>query len=166
VSQGKHDQAKESMQQGQQLAERIGHEWTDMYVLVLEAEVALLSGQYAVAIVQVQNALAQSADSPWMQGRIHRLWARAVAALDPARWDEAEEHFTASLSAFEPGEAHIEAAHTHVVWGKLLAQRGNTQAAREHLVQAAAQYEESELTQQVAEVTALLAEVTDAHEKL
>ena len=166
MSQGQHEQAQESMQQGQQLAEKIGHEWTDMYVLALEAEVALLSGQYAEAIVQVQNVLAQSEDSPWMQGRIHRLWARAIAATDLARWDEAEEHFTASLGAFESGEARIEVAHTHVIWGKLLAQRGDIKGAREHLMQAAAQYEESELTQQVAEVTAVLAEVTDAHEKL
>ena len=166
VSQGQHEQAQESMQQGQQLAEKIGHEWTDMYVLALEAEVALLSGQYAEAIVQVQNVLAQSEDSPWMQGRIHRLWARAIAATDLARWDEAEEHFTASLGAFELGEARIEVAHTRVIWGKLLAQRGDIKGAREHLMQAAAQYEASELTQKVAEVTAVLAEVTDAHEKL
>ena len=64
------------------------------------------------------------------------------------------------------GEARIEVAHTRVIWGKLLAQRGDIKGAREHLMQAAAQYEESELTQKVAEVTAVLAEVTDAHEKL
>jgi tetratricopeptide (TPR) repeat protein len=168
ISQGNHDLAKASMQRAQQLAEQIGHEWTDLYVLVLDAEIALNSGQHADAIVQAQQvfAQAQGEDNLWMQGRALRIWGRAVAASDPARWDEVEQHLGASLDAFESGEARLEAAHTHVTWGKLLAQRSNTQAAREHLAQASAQYEKSELTEQVAEVRALWFEITNAHEKL
>jgi hypothetical protein len=101
-----------------------------------------------------------------MQGFSQRIWAQAIALSDPARWNEVEQHLAASLAAFEPGEARLEAARTHVVWGKLLAQRGHTQAAREHLAQAAIQYEKSELTERAAEVNALIVELTDAHGKL
>ena len=93
ISQGKPNLAKASMEQAQQLTERIGHEWTNMYLLVLGAEIALNSGQYADAIAQAQQvlALAQDADNLWMQGRAQRIWARAVPASDPSSWDEVEQ---------------------------------------------------------------------------
>jgi tetratricopeptide (TPR) repeat protein len=168
IRQGEHDLARASMEQAQQLAEQMGHAWTDMYLIALGAEIALNAGHYREAMAHAQQVFeqAQGVDNLWMQGRSQRLWAQALAAWNSSRWDAVEQHLTASLDAFELGEARIESAHTHVTWGKLLAQRGNTQAAREHWAQAAAQYESSELTEQLAEVIALLAEVTDAHERL
>jgi hypothetical protein len=167
ISQGKHDLARANMEQAQRLAAQMGHDWTDMHLLALGAEIALKVGHYAEAVAHAQQvfAQAQGIDNLWMQGRSQRLWAQALAALAPTRWDEVEQHLTASVEVFGPGEARLEIAHTHVAWGKLLAQRGNAQTAREHLAQAIAQYEKSELTEQVTAVRALMVEITDTHQR-
>jgi hypothetical protein len=168
IRQSKRNLAQASMEQAQRLAAQMGHEWTDLYFLALGAEIARDSQQYAEAAGQAEQVFrqAQQIDNLWMQGLSQRIWAQAIALSDPGHWNEVEQHLAASLAAFEPGEARLEAARTHVIWGKLLAQRGHTQAAREHLVQAAAQYEKSELTERAAEVNALIVELTDAHENL
>jgi tetratricopeptide (TPR) repeat protein len=167
IRQHRRDLAQASMQQAQRLAAQMGHEWTDLYFVALGAEIAQDSQQYAEAASQAEQVftLAQATDSLWMQGLSQRIWAQAIAALDPTRWHEVEQHLAASLAALEPGEARLEAARTHVAWGKLLAQRGNTQAAHEHLAQAALQYEKSELIERAAEVNVLLVELTDANRK-
>ena len=79
------------------------------------------------------------------------------ARLEPARWKEAEEHLGASLSAFEASEARLEAANTHVAWGRVLHARGNDGAARDHFEQAAAQFETSGLGQPLDETRGLIA---------
>lgn len=71
---------------------------------------------------------------------------RSAAALPPPRWDEAEEHFAASLRACEEGDSRLEAARTHVTWGKVLGLCGNTDATREHFKKAAAQFDASGLS--------------------
>jgi hypothetical protein len=165
IRQNRRDLAQISMEQAQRLAAQMGHEWTDLYFLALTAEIARDSEQYAEAAGYSEQVftLAQAIDNLWMQGFSQRIWAQAIALSDPMRWNEVEEHFAASLAAFEPGEARLEAARTHVVWGRLLAQQGHIQAAREHLAQAGIQYEESELTERAAEVNAWLEELTGAN---
>lgn len=55
----------------------------------------------------------------------------------------AEAHFAASLSAFEPGDARIEAAQTHASWCKMLAESGRVNEARANFDLALAQFETS-----------------------
>lgn len=57
----------------------------------------------------------------------------------------AEANFAASLSAFEPGDARIEAAQTHASWCKILAESGRVDEARAHFDLALTQFEASGL---------------------
>jgi hypothetical protein len=62
-----------------------------------------------------------------------------------------------SLRLLESGEACLEAAGTHVAWGKLLQARGNNVTAGQHFEQAAAQFEASGLAQELDETRNLIA---------
>ena len=102
-------------------------------------------------------AQARAVGNIYSEGMAQRVWGQALARLEPARWNEAEEHLAASLSEFEAGEARLEAANTHVAWGQILRERGNNDAARSHFEQAAAQFERSGLAQQLDETRSLIA---------
>lgn len=56
-----------------------------------------------------------------------------------------EAHFAASLSAFESGDARIEAAQTHATCCKRCAESGRVNQARAHFDMALAQFEASGL---------------------
>jgi hypothetical protein len=62
---------------------------------------------------------------------------------------ESEAHLAASLQALEAAHAWLEAARTHVAWGKVLQGGGDPQAAREHFEKAVAQFQASELTSEL-----------------
>ncbi len=161
--QGQHELARQSIERAQQLAQRLNSAWLNRLLLLLGAEIALHSGHYAEAIAQSEQvvALAQTADNLWIQGRAQRTWAQALAA-DLTAGEQVAEHLAASLDAFGSGAAHIEAAHTHAVWGQLLAQREQSTEAQIHLAQAAAQYEQAGLLPQLADVRALLGAASSA----
>ncbi len=124
-----------------------------------EAEIALNTGhsQEAMTLAEQAVAQAQAVGSIYSEGISQRVWGQALARLEPARREEAEQHLAASLSAFEAGEARLEAAHTHVAWGRVLYERGNIDAARVHFEQAAAQYEASGLAEPLEETRDLIA---------
>lgn len=115
------------------------------------AEMALLDGRLDDAQARSREAvdLADQVASRFSEGLAERVWGRALSQLPSPNWAEAESHLAASLQAFEAGHARLEAARTHVAWGKVLQGRGNTQAAREHFEKASAEYEASGLAQQV-----------------
>lgn len=123
-----------------------------------EAEIALDTGhnQEATALAEQAVAQARAVGSIYSEGLAQRIWGQALARLGSASWDEAEEHFAASLSAFQAGEARLEAAQTQVAWGRALRERGNDAAAREHFEQAARQFEASGLTQKLDETRELV----------
>ncbi len=123
-----------------------------------EAEIALNMSHNQEAMTLAEQAVAQAraVGSIYSEGLAQRIWGQALAHLEPARWEEAEQHLAASLSAFEAGEARLEAAQTHVAWGRILYERGNNDAARVHFEQAAAQYEASGLAEQLEETRALI----------
>ncbi len=79
-----------------------------------------------------------------------------VNALVPPRWDEADEHFAASLRACEEGDARLAGARTHIGWGNLLALRGNAEAARDHFERAAAQFQVSGLVSELGQAQHVL----------
>jgi hypothetical protein len=58
---------------------------------------------------------------------------------------------TASLQEFESGDCLVEAARTHVTWGKLCQMRGDHAPAREQFEKAAAQFEASGLERELKE---------------
>ncbi len=57
------------------------------------------------------------------------MWGEALARCSPPRLNDADEHFAASLRAREEGDSRLEAAHTHVAWGKMLRERGDVEFA-------------------------------------
>jgi tetratricopeptide (TPR) repeat protein len=145
--------------QAKSLAQQLGGQlaMTDR-LAVAEAELALNMGHIQEALMLAEQAVAQAQaiGSIYSEGMAQRVWGQALARLEPARWKEAEEHLEAGLSAFEAGEARLEAAHTHVAWGKVLQARGDNDAARQHFEQAAAQFEASGLAQQLDETRGLI----------
>jgi hypothetical protein len=88
-------------------------------------------------------------------GLAERVWALALARRN-ARWDEIETHLANSLNAFDVGEACLEAARTHFVWGELSAQCQRIDAAHEHWQHAAEQFRASGLQHELARVRQIL----------
>lgn len=122
------------------------------------AEMALRAGRPAEAAALAGEAVefARSMGGIFGEGLAQQVWGEALAAADPARWEEAEAHFAAAEELFGAGEARLPAAHLHLTWGRLLLARGDAEAARGHLEQAAAQYEASGLDAPLAAARALL----------
>jgi tetratricopeptide (TPR) repeat protein len=152
--------AAETMNQAEAVREALGgrlvlSDWFD----AANAEILLKTGQVeaARALAEKVVASAKANDGIFAEGLAQRVWAEALVASDHPQREEADPHFAESLQAFEPGEARLEAARTHVVWGKLLARRGDVSAGREHLAKAAAQFEASGLTRELDETRAMIA---------
>jgi tetratricopeptide (TPR) repeat protein len=108
----------------------------------------------------------------WAEGRLgmhetaratmaaQRVWGQALAIVNGPDDAQAEAHLQKSLMLFEEGEAVIEAARTHFAWGKVLRARGDTEAAREHLEQAGAQFQASGLTGELEQTKRLIDSVS------
>ena len=87
-------------------------------------------------------------DSPhryYGEGVAQRIWAQALVEASPASWEEASIHLTASLRTLEAGDALLEAARTHVVWGRLCRQFRDLASASEHFEKADVQFERAGL---------------------
>ena len=67
-----------------------------------------------------------------------------------------EAQLAQSLRLFESGQCWLGAARTHVAWGAVCHDRGDLDAARAHWEQAAAQWERSGLTDELARTRALI----------
>jgi hypothetical protein len=70
--------------------------------------------------------------------------------------DGAEVHLAKSLAKLEEGGAFLDAARTRVAWSQVLARRGDAPAARDHLEQAAAQFQKSGLTGELEQTKLLI----------
>jgi len=149
---GDHAAAARTLAYRQEQIERTGVEivYPD-WAAAARAEMALNVGQPTDAIRLAEHAIevARQMGGKLAEGLAERTWGAALAASDPPQLDEAEHHFAASLQAFELGEARLEAARTHLAWGKLLQARGQDTAGREHREKAAAQFEASGLQHQL-----------------
>lgn len=182
---GQHEAAFENLARAKALVEDLGtqilgSDWRAAGI----AEMAFAAGkpEEAVALAQDAVTLAQSAGGLFAEGLAQRVWGQALAALAPVRWDEAQEHLGASLQLLESGDARLEAARTRVVWGKLLTQHSRDDSvnrlqedvnhrqdelyrlqAREHFEKAAAQFQESGLAHELAEIEDVMNEVIRAH---
>ena len=89
------------------------------------------------------------------------MWAQALAAATPPRWDEAEAHMATSLRALESSEAHLPAAHAQLIWGRLCRDRQDTAAALDHAQKAAHQFAASQLDDELRQRRRLIAEIAD-----
>jgi tetratricopeptide (TPR) repeat protein len=129
------------------------------WMAAINAEIALGIGPIEEALCLADRAIdiAQEMGGIFAEGMARRTKGQALAALTPPRWYEAEADLTESLRLLESGQNRIEAAYTHVAWGKVCRDRGDPRAAREHWELAATQWETSGLTHEL-ERTRLLIE--------
>ena len=142
--------------------------------LVLAAWFAAAEAEIYLAAGQVQTAIARAADvvaiyrprgNLFAEGLAERVWARGLARQGPSGLSQAEEHLAASIRAFEAGDARIEVARTHVVWGQVRRELRDHATAIAHFERAARQLAESGLIGELTEVNRQLAELERASEK-
>ncbi|HEY4721069.1 MAG TPA: hypothetical protein VII92_04435, partial [Anaerolineae bacterium] len=149
----------EARQINQNLTQRIlPAEW----FIALSADINLKAGQITEALALAAEALviAESTESRIAEGLAQRVWGLALAGLVPAgqssQWDEAETHLATSLVAFKNGDANLEVARTHVVWGQVCQDRGYLEAAMDHLQKAAHQFKLTGRTEELVQTQQLL----------
>jgi tetratricopeptide (TPR) repeat protein len=160
---GQHQAAFENLARAQSILEMLGGQIPSReFYAAVEAEIAMNAGQVEEAQALAEQAvnLARSVESLSAEGLAQRVWAQALGSLNSGSVQEAEAHFVESLRLFEAGDARLEAAHTRVVWGKFLSERGDMVTAREHFEKATVQFEASGLTRELEKTRALLNEVT------
>lgn len=116
-----------------------------------EAEMTLAAGhpQSALTLAEEAVAIAKTVEGIFAEGLAERVWGQALTALQHPHGSEVEGHLTASLRAFETGEAHLEAARTHAIWGAICRDHGDWAGARHHLEKAAAQFGDSGLSSEL-----------------
>lgn len=126
-----------------------------------EAEILAASGRNdeAIQAAEVVIATAQAGGGIFAQGLAERAQAVALSQLTPARLDDAETHLATSLQCFETGENRLEAARTHLAWGRVNQAQGNVSAAREHFEKAAAQFESAGVTREFEQAKELAAQL-------
>jgi tetratricopeptide (TPR) repeat protein len=144
------------------------------WLAVVNVEIALGTGrvQEAIALAERAAGIAQEMNDTFGEGLARGAWGQAIAALAPpaspegqwdgvkeaggAQWDEAEAQLAESLRLLELGGSRLEAARTHVAWGAVCRDRGDSDAAREHWERAAAQWETSGLTRELERTRVLI----------
>jgi tetratricopeptide (TPR) repeat protein len=128
----------------------------------LDAEIALCSGRVREAVALADKAvdIPQERKTIQSEGLARRTWGQALAALETPQWTEAEAQLAHSLRLFEAGENRLEAARTQEAWGAVCRDRGDLALARAHWEQAAAQWERSGLSHELARTQALIESLT------
>jgi len=157
---GDHAAAAEHMARCREVAETLGARLVIAdWFAAARAEMALRAGRpaEAAALAEEAVAFARSMGGIFGEGLARQVWGEALAAMDPPRADEAEEHFAAARDLFATGDAWLPAAHLHLAWGRLLLARGRAAEACGHLERAVAQFEASGLAAPLAAARELLA---------
>lgn len=148
------DEAKESFAQADAIAKEIGGRLSLLdWFMVARMEYYFQRGEDAQVIALAEQAVEQTRASGaiFFTGIAQRVWGQAMLRQDGSAIAQASGLFASSLAIFEEGDARIEAARTHFAWGKALRERGDLGSAREHLAQAAAQFETSGSTRELEE---------------
>jgi class 3 adenylate cyclase/tetratricopeptide (TPR) repeat protein len=158
---GKSEAAFQSMRRSQEIAAGLGRLLLADWFSVARADIALMAGQAADAIVLAEDAvkIAGRANSVFSAGLAHRVWAHALVAMSPPRFEEAERHLSTSIELLESGDARLQAAHTHVIWGRLCRDRGDRDAAIYHFRLAEDQFENSGLRDELQVVRDSMSEL-------
>jgi tetratricopeptide (TPR) repeat protein len=148
----RHEAAMKSIAQSQAISQSLGGKLLVAdWLAAAHAEIVLTAGHVEEALTLAEEAVstAHSIGGLFAEGLAHRVWGQALATLNLPHWNEAEMHFTASLRALESCEAIPEAARTHLAWGLLCRDRGDSIAALEHFEAATVQFETSGLTREL-----------------
>lgn len=156
---GMNESARASMAAADAIAPHFGSGIIfDDWFAAARAEIELNAGEIPQALRLAAQAVdrARETGGVFSEGLAHRVWAQALLASDPSDYASAQAHFESSLELFRQSDAVIEAARTHVVWGKIRIARGDPDAARQHLEQAAAQFSSSGLENELAATRAVL----------
>ncbi len=155
-------EAEKNFAQAHAIAQEIGGRllFADWFAAA-RAEHALRCGQVEQASILAAEIVDQARgnSSLFAEGLAERVWGQALATIQPTRFEEAARHLRHSLAKFEEGDARLEAARTHVVWGKICSAHGDGAFAREHFERALAQFETSRLDSEVAETRNLMAAI-------
>ncbi len=157
---GQLDIAADKMIRSDEVARQLGGKVIMSDVsLAARAEITLLKGEWTEAIELARQTLevAQMTGAAWSAGVAYRVWGQALVNLDPPGWEEAEKQFAESIKVLEIGKNRLEAARTHLVWGKVCRDHGDTAAAHYHWELANRQFTESDSTQEIQKVQQLMA---------
>jgi class 3 adenylate cyclase/tetratricopeptide (TPR) repeat protein len=160
---GHHAAARSDMEQSNAVAAGLGQLILADWFAVARADIALAAGCIEEALTLAEQAVgvANQVGSVFTEGLAHRVWAQALAAATPPRWEEAEAHMATSLRALESGEAHLPAAHVRLLWGQLCRDHQDTAAALDHAQRAADQFAASQLHDELSRARRLIAEIAD-----
>jgi hypothetical protein len=157
---GKLAHAQETLIQAYEVKAKFGGQlMMSDWQAVIGAEVIYSAGrtQEALTLAGQTVAMAQSIGGIFVEGWARRIWAQALAKQESPPWDEVEEQLAESVRMHESGEARLEAARTHVVWGQLRQTRGDAASAREHFEKAAGQFQTSGLMHELERTKQLIA---------
>lgn len=157
---GRFETARATMKESYAVAVTLGTRliFSDWFAAA-RAEIELDAGAAEAALPLAEQAVAEarSTGGIFSEGIAQRVWGLAVATIKGTGDAEADAHLSQSLSLFEEGEAMIEAARTHSVWGQVLQRRGHRQGARDHYENAALRFHASGLTREFEQAEALIA---------
>ena len=160
---GDHAAARSDMAQSGAVGAGLGRLILADWFAVARADVALAAGRIEEALTLAEQAVgvANQVGSVFTESLAHRVWAQALAAATPPRWDEAEAHMATSLRGLESGEARLPAAHAQLMWGRLCRDRQDTAAALDHAQRAADQFAALQLDDELRLARRLIEEITD-----
>jgi tetratricopeptide (TPR) repeat protein len=159
---GHFEAAKASMARSQKVLDELGGKIIGAdWIAAINAEIAFGRGciEEALNLAEQAVGIARKMGGIFAEGWARRVQGQALATLAPPRWDEAEEQLRESLCLLESGQNRVEAAYTHLAWGSVCSDRGNSTEAREHWEQAAVQFEASGLLQELGRIHTLLADL-------
>jgi class 3 adenylate cyclase/tetratricopeptide (TPR) repeat protein len=159
----RHAAARSDMEQSNAVATGLGQLILADWFAVARADIALAAGRIEEAVTLAEHAVdvAKQVGSVFTEGLAHRVWAQALAAATPPRWDEAEAHLATSLRALESGEARLPAAHAQLIWGQLCRDHQDTAAALDHAQRAAHQFAASQLDDELHQARRFIAQTAD-----
>ncbi len=121
------DRAAESTVQADEIARQLGGDVPlGDWFAASRIEALLAQGRREAAVAQAEEMLVRTRamDSIFPSGLVCRVLAQASASPQ-----QAESYLEEGLKLFAAGEAHTEAARTRVIYGDLLAARGESAAA-------------------------------------
>ena len=162
---GQPEAAAETLARGRSIALRFGGQlgYSDWFAAA-EAELALNAGRPEEARDLAQQAVtrSQAVGGLFAEGLAHRVWGQALAALGHGP-EVVGEPLISSLSCFEEGEARLEAARTRVIWALVRRDSVEHKTARDHLAEAAAQFEVSGPVTELQAARRLFDELSVSH---
>ena len=158
---GQFEEAEQLVAESSAEAEKIGGRLVAAdWIAAGSAEAALTAGRLDEAVARAQAAIekARAIGGIFGEGVAQRTWGVALAGMDPPQSEDADEHLAAALELFDGGGCVLEVAHTNLVWGVALHDRGDASGAAERLGLAAEAFKAAGLTKQAKEASAMLRE--------